>query len=152
MNLKSRSSPEAWKFVYGEKPNALGDVFFMKHNTELQRSELTIFPRMLLSGVVPHLEIFYMDEGFGLEHSIGGWFKPILETFPGGKVVSRKSSQNMRNPIANKDVVEVERAGRCSGKTIFSSTKKIFMTEFEKIKELVWNAKKELRRTSGLAG
>lgn len=32
---------------------------------------------------VPHVKMYYADEGSGLERSLGGWFRTILETGSG---------------------------------------------------------------------
>lgn len=71
-HLNGRSSLSAWKFVNGEKQNDWTSSFFMKQSAELKGCECTNFPRMAICEEVSHLEMYYLDEGSGLEPSIGG--------------------------------------------------------------------------------
>lgn len=104
----------------GEKRDAWGDSFYMKHSAELYRNGFTVLPRMAICEEVPHLKIYYVYEGSGLDRSIPGWFRTSLETFPGENVVSRESNRDLWSPFVNKDVGEVDRSDLNSGKAIYS--------------------------------
>lgn len=62
---------EAWKFVDDEKRNALSDAFILKHSAELKESGFTILPRMAVCEGVFYLKIYYVDNGSGINRSIG---------------------------------------------------------------------------------
>lgn len=146
-----QSSREPRKIVIGGNQNAWGDAFFMKHNAELQGSGFTVHPGITICEEVPHLEMYYVVERSGVDRSIGRCLRTILERFPGEKAVSREPGQDLWDPIVNKDATRVYCADRHSGKARYSSSKKIFLEEFEKKNEPVWIAKETLRWTSGLA-
>lgn len=71
-----------------------------------------------------------MNECSGIEHSIGRWFRAILEMSSREKVFSIGSDRDLWNPIVNKDVTKAGRADRDSGKVMFLSSKKLLMEEF----------------------
>lgn len=71
--------------------------------------------------------MYYVDEWSGFENGTKRWFEAILKTFPGEKVLSRQCSQDLWNPIMNKDVPEMDHVDRDSGETRHSWTEKLLM-------------------------
>lgn len=65
-------------------------------------------------------------------------------------MVLTEFNSDLWTPIVERDISGMDRADRDSKRAGYPSTKKFFMEEFEKNEELVWIAKKELERTSGL--
>lgn len=85
-----------------------GDAFFIEHIAELKESGFEILPRMALCEEAPHLEMYHVNEGFGLEGGTRRSFEAVLETFSGEKVLSKKPNGDLWNPIAIKAVAEVD--------------------------------------------
>lgn len=92
---------------------------------------------MTLCMEVPHLKMYNKDEWSDRKDSFRSWFTSILKTFRVEKVLSKKSSRYLWNPIVSKDVAEVDSAERESQKVRYSLSKNLLMAVFEKEKELV---------------
>lgn len=65
---------------------------------------------------LPPLEIYYVDEGSGLQDGTKPWFETILETISGENVLSMESNWYFCNAIMIKNVAEVDRADPYSRK------------------------------------
>lgn len=105
---------------------------------------------MKICNDIPQLEIYYVDERSGVEHSIGRWFRTISETFSEEKVLSIGSDLELWNAIVTRDVTKGGRADRDPGKAIYSSSKKLLVKELQKKKVAVSNAEKGHRLWSEL--
>lgn len=88
----------------------------MKHSADLKGSGFKILPKLVLCETISHLKIYYVHDGPGLKHSVGGSLRTIFEMFSREEVFSRKSNRDLRNPIVREDVVKVDRTPRDSGK------------------------------------
>lgn len=107
---------------------------------------------MPLCEEVLHLEMDYVDEGSGLERSIGGRFGTIWQYFRERNGVLRDSDLDLCNPIVNKDVDEVCLADRDSGKERYLSTMRVFMKVVEKKENVVSIEKKRAAMDGWLGG
>lgn len=56
---------------------------------------------------------------------------------PFGNVALRKPNWDLLNPIVNRDVADVDRSDRDSGKAKYLSTRKLLMVEFATEEKLV---------------
>lgn len=99
---------------------------------------------MALCEELPHLEMYYIDEGSRLERCIGVSFRTILKSFSRVKVLSRESNQDLWNAIVNETVAKVDRADCDSRKARYSLTMKLLMAEFKKKEKPVWIMRKKM--------